>query len=212
MGGASLTMEWENIENRETLIDNRVRCIKPGLGSNFPRHSDRRSMVQDRVQDAHQLPEGIGCLFGSQVLREGPQHDGPSQNGQHECGHICEQTRGHSVLECYSHNQGTVVVVPANLRDITLIAKQLPGVRNVIADEESRVMKDRTDWKLNPEVFIQLNRQLGPLTVDLFASRLTNQLPRYFSWRPDPEAETMNAFSQQWDKIGGRAVPTHHGA
>ena len=92
-------------------------------------------------------------------------------------------------------------------RDITLIAKHLPGVWNKIANEESRVMKDRTDWKLNPEVFIQLNRQLGPLTVDLFVSCPTNQLPWYFCWRPDPEAE---AFSQWWDNLGGRAMPTHH--
>ena len=30
-------------------------------------------------------------------------------------------------------------------RDISLIAEHLPGVQNAIADEESRVMKDRTD-------------------------------------------------------------------
>ena len=74
-------------------------------------------------------------------------------------------------------------------RDISLIAEHLPGVQNAIADEESRVMKDRTDWKLNPEVFRRINRRLGPLTVDLFASCLTIQLPHFFSWRPDPEAE-----------------------
>ena len=90
-------------------------------------------------------------------------------------------------------------------RDISLIAEHLPGVQNTIADEESRVMKDRTDWKLNPEVFNQINRRLGPLAVDLFASRLTTQLPRFFSWRPDPEAEALNAFSQQWDGLGGKA-------
>ncbi len=85
---------------------------------------------------------------------------------------------------------------------VTLIAEHLPGVQNTIADEESRVMKDRTDWKLNPEVFRQIDRRLGPLSVDLFASRLAHQLPRYFSWRPDPEAEAMNAFSQPWDELG----------
>ena len=60
-------------------------------------------------------------------------------------------------------------------KDISFIAEHLPGVQNAIADEESRVMKDRTDWKLNPEVFKRINRQLGPLAVDLFASRLTTQ-------------------------------------
>ena len=65
-------------------------------------------------------------------------------------------------------------------------------------------MKDRSGWKLNPEVFSLINRWLGPLTVDLFAYRLTAQLPRFFSWRPDPEAESLNAFSQHWGKIGGK--------
>ena len=62
-------------------------------------------------------------------------------------------------------------------RDISLIVEHLPGVQNAIADEESRVVKDRTHWKLNPEVFRRINR-LGPLAVDLFASRLTTQLPQ----------------------------------
>ena len=33
-------------------------------------------------------------------------------------------------------------------RDISLIAEHLPGIQNTIAD---KVMKDRTDWRLNPE-------------------------------------------------------------
>ena len=87
-------------------------------------------------------------------------------------------------------------------RDKALIAEHLPGMQNTIVDKESHVIKDRTDLKLNLEVFSQIDRQLGPLAVDLFASRLTNQLPQYFSWRPDPVEEAMNAFSQQWDKWG----------
>ena len=41
---------------------------------------------------------------------------------------------------------------------MVLIAEHLLGIQNTIADEESRVMKDRSDWKLNPEVFSLLNR------------------------------------------------------
>lgn len=38
---------------------------------------------------------------------------------------------------------------------------------------------------------------LGPLEVDPFASRLTNQIPCYslVSWKPDPGAEATDAFS-----------------
>ena len=45
-------------------------------------------------------------------------------------------------------------------------------------------MLDRTDWKLNPVIFQEINNLYGPLDMDLFASRLSTQCPLYFSWRP----------------------------
>ena len=89
-------------------------------------------------------------------------------------------------------------------RDVSLTAEHLPGILNTIADEESRVMKDRSDWMLDPQIFQQIQKRWGPLEVDMFASRLTAQLDRFFSWRPDPEAEAMDAFSQDWTNIQGR--------
>ncbi len=61
-------------------------------------------------------------------------------------------------------------------RNINLLANHLAGDLNVTADEESRVMKDRTDWILCPGAFQDIIRQVGPLQVDLFAYRLTNHL------------------------------------
>ena len=89
-------------------------------------------------------------------------------------------------------------------RDITLTAEHLPGVMNTVADEESRVMKDRSDWMLNPQIFHHIQVRWGPLEVDLFASRLSTQLKRFFSWRPDPEAEALDAFNQDWTILRGR--------
>ena len=40
--------------------------------------------------------------------------------------------------------------------------------------------------------------------IDLFASRLLAQLPRYMSWRPDPGSI---ALSQSWKEIKGFAFP-----
>ena len=68
-------------------------------------------------------------------------------------------------------------------------------------------MKDRCDWMINPKIFQQLQQSLGPLQIDLFASRLTKQLPRYYSWRPDPEAEATDAFTQNWAQARGFANP-----
>ena len=92
-------------------------------------------------------------------------------------------------------------------RYILLKAQHLPGVYNTTADNESRVMKDRSDWKLLPAVFHRINRRLGPLEVDLFASRLTHHLPNYASWRPDPTAVATDAFTMNWAQMRGYANP-----
>ena len=43
--------------------------------------------------------------------------------------------------------------------DITLVVEHLPGVLNTIADEESRVMRDQSDWMLNPMVFHKIQQE-----------------------------------------------------
>ena len=91
--------------------------------------------------------------------------------------------------------------------NVLIEAQYLPGVLNVRADRESRVFLDHHDWKLDPLLFAELNQVWGPLEVDLFASRLSTQLPRFYSWRPDPHSEAVDAFSQDWSKVRGYAFP-----
>ena len=43
-------------------------------------------------------------------------------------------------------------------RGITLQEQYLPGEENVTADRESRVMRDRSDWMLNPAIFQRVLR------------------------------------------------------
>ena len=55
-----------------------------------------------------------------------------------------------------------------------------------IADMESQTVHNKSDWMLCPQVFWAIMEAFGPLDVDPFASRLTHQIPCFFSWRPDP--------------------------
>ena len=64
-------------------------------------------------------------------------------------------------------------------RHISLTAEHLPGKENQIADKESRIVRDRCDWMIHPNLFAQIQQEMGPLEVDLFASCLTHQLPRF---------------------------------
>ena len=88
-------------------------------------------------------------------------------------------------------------------RNITLQATHLAGTLNLTADEESRVMRDRSDWMLCPRVFVKINQRTGPLQVDLFASQLTKQLKDFVSWRPNPGAMAIDAFTLDWTKFKG---------
>ena len=38
-------------------------------------------------------------------------------------------------------------------------------------------------------------------TIDMFASRLNYQLPKYVSYLPDPHAIAVDAFSVTWNSI-----------
>ena len=92
-------------------------------------------------------------------------------------------------------------------RSIAVEAHHLPGRLNIIADFESRAHPDSSDWKLDPSIFQGINNKWGPFTIDLFASRLTTQLPRFVSWKPDPEAEAVDAFTLDWSQLKGCAFP-----
>lgn len=107
----------------------------------------------------------------------------------------------------YVNNMGGMVSTEATLitrdlwtwclqRDIRLSTQCLPGSENITVDEESRVMKDRSNWLLNRQVFRKILLCFLSMDVDLFMFCRYFQLPRYFSWRPDPAAEATDAFLQ----------------
>jgi hypothetical protein len=78
----------------------------------------------------------------------------------------------------------------------TVFATYLPGEQNDRADRLSRVKRDRTDWMLNRTMFRKLEHNFGKFTLDLFATRLNAQCPRYVSRFHDPQAIATDAFLQ----------------
>ena len=191
----------------DSKYDNRVRRLHHGLGSTSRGSPNRGQVVRLRGLEPHQLPGAASSLLGDPVLCEaGTQHQHYGENGQ------CHSS------DIYKQNGGTYSLDLCQLalsmwawcwqQDIYLMAEHLPGKENLVADEESRMMKDRCDWMLNPAIFNQIQLQMGPCEIDLFASCLTRQLPTFYSWRPDPEAENTDAFSQNWSSTRGFANPS----
>ena len=82
-------------------------------------------------------------------------------------------------------------------RNIWISAAHIPGKSNP-ADIASRKFNDNVEWMLDKLVFQKLVKLWGTPSVDLFASRLNCQVPRFGSWKPDPDAEIIDAFSISW--------------
>ena len=86
-------------------------------------------------------------------------------------------------------------------KKIQLTVEWLPSLLNKEADEESRNVSDSSEWLLDPKVFHQVCLELNVApTLDLFASRTSHLLPRYMSWKADPDAIAVNALAQNWSE------------
>lgn len=79
--------------------------------------------------------------------------------------------------------------------DIWLTACHLPSVLNVEADQGFRQFYGRTEWQLHLGIFSKSTDILGTPKIDMFVCRLDKQLPQYVSWKPDPGACHVGAFS-----------------
>lgn len=78
-----------------------------------------------------------------------------------------------------------------------LRAVYIPSEENP-ADRLSRQGPANSDWMLNPKIFKQCCRIWGTPAVDLFASFANRQLPRFYSFTPQPQAAGIDAFSTSW--------------
>ena len=82
-----------------------------------------------------------------------------------------------------------------------LSAAHKPGQLNTTADKLSHHFEDGIEWQLNPRLFDQFCSSFGNPQVDLFASRVNHLVPVYASWKPDPYATYVDAFSIDWGQF-----------
>ena len=92
-------------------------------------------------------------------------------------------------------------------RNIWLSAAHIPGVSNDAADNLSRDLNLDLEWMLSRQVFTKISDIFGQPDIDLFASRLNTQLADYVSWKPDPQAKFVDAFTVVWANMFFYAFP-----
>jgi len=172
---------------------------------------DQRSMVPYRTIPPHQLSGAFSCYTSSSDFEKSGilillRLDNSTAAG---CLHQQEGGTASPRLSLLTKDLWLWCME----RNILLQAQHLPGVLNTIADKESRTWSDRSEWKLSPVLFQKINHLLEPLSTDLFASRLSSQLPRFVSWKPDPLAVATDAFTLDWNTLSEKScMPILHGA
>ena len=190
-------VEWQSAIPTTSRPNNRDRCISKGLGGLLRGGQYWGPMVLGGEMTIYQLSRAACRVVCNQNVHK----------DQSMC--TCETHDGQCSSSCiYKQDGGTHSHALANLaialcewcheNQLIVSAQHLPGILNVRAERESRVLTDSSDWKLNPNLFPAIVRTWGPLEVDLFASRLTYQLPQFVSWKPDPLAIQTDAFAMNW--------------
>ena len=143
---------------------------------------------------SHKLPgTASGDSSPKDVCQEQDRSVSTNEDRQHDSSCLYQQSGRDNIQRADSPDPEPMDVVPGEEHPHP---STIPTWGN-----ESRSMKDRSDWKLDRSVFLTIDKIYGPMEVDLFASRLTNQCRRYFSWRPDPFAEATDAFLQDWTRL-----------
>ena len=132
-----------------------------------------RTLVGGRINPSHQLPGVTGGLSSSQNLRKHSEGPDSPENGQYFSSDIHKSEGRYSLNSTVQSSFGSLGMVPPEAinnpsRTSTRKPQFACGLR-VQNDEGSVRLADKSNQ--------QIQQSLGPLQIDLFASRLTKQLP-----------------------------------
>lgn len=81
-----------------------------------------------------------------------------------------------------------------------ILSDNTTDVCYINSNRESRIFNERTEWQLNPDVFSQIRDLWVTPEIDLFATQVNTQLAMFASWKPDPEAPHIDAFTIDWSQ------------
>jgi hypothetical protein len=92
-------------------------------------------------------------------------------------------------------------------RKITIFASYINTKDNCEADYLSRKKFQDTEWELNTAVYIKIIDYFGLPHIDLFASRRNAKCDTFVTWKNDPDAWAIDAFTISWKNTFFYAFP-----
>lgn len=96
----------------------------------------------------------------------------------------------------------------AEERNLWLYASYISSDNNTIADQESRKLPPlETEWSLSGAAFHTIITTISVPEIDLFASYANFKCEKYVSWKRDPGAVMIDAFTISWKNLNFYAFP-----
>lgn len=92
-------------------------------------------------------------------------------------------------------------------RGIFIFASYIKSSLNTEADSESRKLNIDTEWELAAYAYSKIINTFGHPHIDLFASRANAKCNKYISWKRDPDAHNIDAFTIDWAPFFFYAFP-----
>ena len=163
------------------------------MGGNLQHCSDRGAVECSGKWPAHKyLGINGGECCSENILQKQKQHSCTLNDGQYTSPLLHIKMGGTKNVTLFKTAKDLWdLYLP---KEILLTGEYLPGILNKGSNWESRNHNSSSEWRLNPAVFTRFQKLMGPMDVDLFASRVNFQLSQYISWRPDPGAWKTNAL------------------
>lgn len=201
-------LERESNFTKPSSIDNRDRCLHNGLGSILWKFPDQRPLVSFRTAITHKLFRTLSRRVCPEVIsKKQVQYPYKANDGQYNSNKLSYKQSGWANI---------IGPVKPSLRPLAMVSRTIynsrsaPFARAVKHSGRFRIPGPSRHQRLatgSVHIFQGINNKWGPFPVDLFASRLTAQLIRFVSWKPDPEAEAVDAFTLDWNQLRGFAFP-----
>lgn len=92
-------------------------------------------------------------------------------------------------------------------QNLFVFASYIPSECNEDADEASRRLNIDTEWELSHYAFNSILLRWGPFDIDLFASKVNAKVSKFCSWKREPDAYAIDAFTLDWHNIYFYAFP-----
>lgn len=92
-------------------------------------------------------------------------------------------------------------------RRIVILASYINTKDNQEADKLSRTKFQDTEWELGNYAYEEIKHKLGSPNIDLFASRCNSKCNTFVTWKNDPDAWAIDAFTISWKDLDFYAFP-----